>query len=93
MKNIAKLGLPTLAVCAVLAATAAPANAAVHVGIGIGVPEPAVVYGGPCRGPWGRPRPCYGPGFYGPVYWEGRPYRYGYHDGWGWHHGWYHRRW
>jgi hypothetical protein len=53
---------------------AAPANAGVHVGIGIGVPGP--VYADPCYGPYPYPGYCTYPVFYGPVYYAG-----------GWHHG------
>ena len=86
MKTMAKIALGALMTCGV--AAAAPADAAVRVGVGIGAPiGPALglaYYGGPpC---YAYPNPyCgypayYGPGFVG-AYWGGRG-DWG-HGGWG----------
>lgn len=93
MKSIAKVAASALLAGGVALATA-PANAAVHVGIGI----PSPVYY-PAPPPFYGPRPCYAygpyacprPVYYGPVYyryrgpgWHGRPRLYG-HPARYWH--------
>ena len=86
MKTIIKAAAGALLAGGIAMGTAAPANAAVHVGIGLPVPTvyPAPYYGPPpcyAYGPYACPRRVY----YAPRYWG---------PGWyGWHPVHHFRRW
>jgi hypothetical protein len=80
MKSIVKAAAGALLAGGLSIAAAAPANAAVHVGIGLPAPVlyPGAYYPPPCYayGPYAcAPRAYYGPGYY--RYW--RPAWYGWH--------------
>jgi hypothetical protein len=81
-----KLGIPTLAVIAMLAIVgAAPAQAGVHFGIGIGGP----VYTYPSPYAYSYPYGYYNPYPYYSTPYYSAPYVYpygGYYGGWGWGH-------
>jgi hypothetical protein len=75
MKTIAKLALGALMLTGTAAATAAPADAGVRVGISVGVPGIAVGYGNPCYRPYAyRPGYCY-PAYSQPLFIDGGWYR------------------
>lgn len=78
MKTIMKAAAGALLAGGIILSTA-PANAAVHIGIGVPgpvvYPAPAAYYGPPCYayGPYACPRPAYyAPAYYG--YWGPRWY-------------------
>lgn len=93
MKTTMKTALGALMLAGTVFA-AAPADARVVIGIGIGVPGP--VYADPCYGPYPYPGYCTYPVFYGPVFyagsWHNGPHRFrvinGHRHFWvggGWH--------
>lgn len=88
MKTIAKVAIGALMACGIAAATVAPADAGVRIGVGIGVPVVAAGYSpGICYDRFGMAYHCAYPGYYGPVsggVWIGG------HGGWR-HGGWDHR--
>jgi hypothetical protein len=81
MKSIVKAAAGALLAGGLSVMSAAPANAAVHVGIGFPAPVvyPAAYYPPPCYayGPYACPRSVY----YGPAYRYWGPAWYGWHRG------------
>src|ERR1700688_2797061 len=92
MKTIAKLAAGALVACGATLAGAAPANAGVRIGVGIGVPVVPAYGASPCYA-YDNPYDCGYPAYYGPgyvgAYWGGRGYwgGYGARGYWG-HVGW-----
>jgi len=79
MKTMAKVAIGALMACGV--AVAAPADAGVRIGVGIGLPVGPAYYGPPPCYAYGNPYYCGYPAYYGPGYvggyWGGHGYRGG----------------